>query len=250
MPASETPRHLELKRLSLGWAQLQGFRIAGTEVSLPHLRVRLDVAACRAPKRSERAAVPQGCDAAVGATAIFECKQHRGDFLRDSRSAEKITVRLRALHERRRLYESSLPVHLPSLRKGETLFPEFDGCRFEEAGFEPYDTIQAEIRQLTTQLHQQTKFTKLLRWGAANLHYVVVEDGVAEPHELPPGWGLLIRAEGQLQLAAPATWQEISGERRFELLLRIAMAGTRATSRQMRVDPIPWSGSVRHEQAA
>ncbi|HEX8311231.1 MAG TPA: hypothetical protein VF614_07945 [Chthoniobacteraceae bacterium] len=250
MPASETPRHLELKRLALGWAQLQGFRIAGTEVSLPHLRVRLDVAACRAPKRSERAAVPLGCDRAVGATAIFECKQHRSDFLRDSRSTEKIGLRLRALHERRKLYESSLPVHLPSLRKGESLFPEFDGCRFEEAGFEPYDTVQAEIRQLTAQLHKQTKFAKLLRWGASNLHYVVVEDGVAEPHELPPGWGLLIHLHGELQLAAPATWQEISAERRFELLLRIAMTGTRAVSRQMGVDPVPWSGLLRDSQAA
>jgi hypothetical protein len=239
-----------LKRLSLRWAQLQGFRIAGAEVSLPHLRVRLDVAACRTPKRSERSAVPLGCDGAVGATAIFECKQHRSDFLRDSRSAEKITLRLRALHERRKLYESSLPIHLPSLRKGESLFPEFDGCRFEEAGFEPYDKLQAEIRQLSGQLHKQTKFAKLLRWGAANLHYIVVEDGVAEPHELPHGWGLLVHVEGDLQLAAPATWQEIGSERRFELLLRIAMTGTRLVSRQMGVDPVPWSGSIRHEQAA
>jgi hypothetical protein len=250
MPASETPRHLELKRLSLGWAQRQGFRIAGAEVSLPHLRVRLDAAACKAPKRAERAAAPSGCEGAVGATAIFECKQHRSDFLRDSRCTEKLGQRLRALHERRKLYEAALPFHLPSLRKGESLFPEFDGYRFEEAGYEPYDAVLEEIRQLTGQLHRQTKFAKLLRWRAANLHYVVVEDGVAEAHELPPGWGLLVHREGGLQVAVPATWQEVGADRRFELLLRIAMSGTRLTSKQLGVDLPPWPNSRTDLRAA
>ena len=235
MAASETARHLALKRLSLEWAQRQGFRIAAAEVSLPHLRVRLDAAACRAPKRSERMAGPTGCAGAVGATAIFECKQQRADFLRDSRNSEAIGRRLAGLHARRELYEAAMPIHMPSLRKGETLFPEFDGCRFEVAGFQPYDQLMGEIQRLTGQLHGQTKFGNLLRWRAANLHYVVAEKAVAAAHELPTGWGLLLRHADELQLVAPATWQEIPDENGFQLLLRIAMCGTRAMNRAMKV---------------
>src|SRR5687768_11705337 len=114
MPSAETSQHLALKRLSLVWAQRQGFRIAGTEVSLPQLRVRLDAAAFRPAKDPGRARSAVG-ESGLGSTAIFECKQTRADFLRDSRCGEQIRRRLRVLHERRALYEESMRQHFPSL---------------------------------------------------------------------------------------------------------------------------------------
>jgi len=203
MPAFETPQHAVLKRLALHWAQQRGFHIAGTEVALPHLRVRLDAAACRPTKHG--GATPPSASP-VGATAIFECKQNRADFLRDSRCAEQIGRRLRVLHEQLALYQASMPVHLPSLREGDALFPEFDG---------------------------ETKFANLLRWRAAHLHYVVAEHGVARPHELPAGWGLLVRCTAELELRVPAVWQAIPEENATRFLLRTAMSSTRAVHREL-----------------
>jgi len=227
MPASETPQHATLKRLALRWAQQQGFRIASTEVAMPHLRLRLDAAACRpAPRASAVSTI-------AGATAIFECKQGRADFLHDSRCAERIGCRLRVLHEQLALYEASMRVHFPSLRESDALFPEFDGFRFEAAGFAPYDHLAAQIRRLSGQLHGQTKFANLLPWRAAHLHYVAAEERVARLHALPGGWGLLVRCGAELELRAPAIWQEIPEENARQLLLRIAMSGTRAVHREL-----------------
>jgi hypothetical protein len=171
-------------------------------------------------------------------------------FLRDSRCAEQIGVRLRKLHEQRCIYEASMRLHLPTLRQGDSLFPEFDGFRFEAAGFEPYDKITTEIRRLSARLHQQTKFADLLRWRAANLHYLVAEEGVAHPHELPAGWGLLLRRGEELELITPATWQEISEESALQLLYRAAMSGTRVTNRELSITTERWL-ELRHrsEQA-
>jgi hypothetical protein len=236
--ASETEAHRTLKRMSLAWAQERGFRIAAAEVSVPTLgRCRLDAAAYRPafsqerdPLTNRRIKMPR-----LGITAVFECKVSRADFLRDARRETIITQRLARLYEQRSLYEASMPGYFPSLRKGESLFPEFDGYRYEEAGFAPYDEIQSEIVLLTRRLHAQTKFDKLLRWQAANLHYLVVEPGVAHPHELPPGWGLLLREESGLRIVTDATWQEAPDHHRWVLLLRIAMCGTRAVNRDLEV---------------
>lgn len=232
MLLSETLAHAALKRLAVAWAQQRGFRVVAAEVSLPHLGMRLDVAACRPEKPLPNRGAAQG----VGPTAIFECKQQRADFLRDSRCAELIRRRLSALHEQRQLYEESMRIHLPSLHHGEALFPEFDGFRYAAAGFAPYDRITAQIARLSARLHQQTKFVNLLRWRAAHLHYVVAEEGVAHLHELPAGWGLLLRKDDHLEIIAPAIWQEIPEHHAFQLLIRIAMSGTRAINRALNVD--------------
>jgi len=239
MPSFETPQHAVLKRRALAWALEQGFRIAGTEVALPHLRMRLDVAACRPAKRGSAHASGTGTG---GATAIFECKQARADFLRDSRCARLIGSRLRVLREQLALYEASMRVHLPSLRRNDALFPEFDGFRYKAAGFAPYDHLTAQIRRLSARLHGETKFTNLLRWRAAHLHYVVAENGVARAHELPPGWGLLVRIGGELSLRVPAVWQDIPEENAMHLLLRVAMSSTRAVHRELERSAGPTDG--------
>jgi len=237
MPANESDRHRELKRLALVWAQLHGYRVAGAEISVPSLGARLDVAAFRPARGGVRK--PAGDSdgkTGTGTTVIFECKQSRADFLKDSRCARQIAARLEKLHERRARYEETMRPLWPSLRNGDTLFPEFDSYRFEAAGYEPYDRLTGELRTLSARLHAQTKFAKLIRWRAANLHYVVAEEGIAKPHELPHGWGLLVRTGEALAVAVEPTWQDSTDEARMGIFLRIALAGTRAMNRSLGVE--------------
>jgi hypothetical protein len=241
MPANESAQHLELKRLALGWAQTHGYRIAAAEVSVPNLGARIDVAGFRPPAlATKRRPAPMH---PAGVSIIFECKQSRADFLKDSRCREQISARLAKLHERRERYEEGMRRHMPTLRQADTLFPEFDTYRYEAAGYEPYDKLTAELRTLAGRLHAQTKFADLIRWRAANLHYVVAEPGVARAHELPAGWGLLVRADEELRVEMEPTWQEATEAARMMLLLRIAMAGTRAVHSQLGVVS-PWAPIV------
>lgn len=223
MPLSETARHRELKRLALAWALQRGFRVAAAEVSVPQLRVRLDVAACRLESRSRAGTIT--------ATAIFECKQARADFLRDSRSRARSLARLPALHARKLCHEATLRPFYLSLHHGDALFPEFDGCDFIRTGDEAYLRLIAEMRALTNRLHAQTKFDDLLRWRAANLCYVVAEPEVAAAHELPAGWGLLVRNGDALTLAARPLWHEVAEAHQQGLLQRAAIAATQAATR-------------------
>jgi hypothetical protein len=223
MPASETTCHLELKRLALAWAIERGFRVAACEVSVSHLRVRLDVAACRIESRS-----PAG---AITATAIFECKQARGDFLRDSRSRAATLAHLAALHTRKLRHEETLRPFYLSLRHGDSLFPELDGCDFIRTGDESYLRLIAEMERLTTHLHAHTKFDDLLRWRAANLCYVVAEPGVVVPYELPAGWGLLLHENSALTLVERPVWHDVTEANRQTLLQRTAIAATMATQK-------------------
>lgn len=223
MPASESVRHLELKRLALAWAQERGFRVAAAEVSVPNLRARLDVAACRIESRSR--------SGAVTATAVFECKQSRPDFIRDSRSRAGTLARLAALDARKLRHEATLRPFYLTLRHGDALFSEMEGCDFIRTGDECYLRLIGEIGKLTTRLHAQTKFDDLIRWRAANLFYVVAEPGIFATHELPAGWGLLTRRETGLELTAKPLWHQISEALQTTLLQRTAIAATRAASR-------------------
>ncbi len=224
---SETGRRRNLKRLALLWAQAQGFHIGSSEASAPALGgCRLDVAAYR-PERGPGSLVPMR----LGATAIFECKQARPDFIRDSRSATRLAARLQVLHCRREVYEGSMKLWYPSLGAGDALFPDLDSYRFEGAGYQPYKDLLAEIARISSQLHRQTKFDRLARWNAANLHYVVAEPGIVQKHELPAGWGLLIRRDDGLAVEELATWHEASEQHRWALLFRIAQSGARAAHR-------------------
>lgn len=241
MAGNESAAHQGLKRLALAWAQRHGFRIAAAEVSVASLGgMRLDAAAYRAEFTQQNDAVTKRSVKmpCLGATAVFECKSSRADFLKDSRCEERIAQRLRKLHEQRALYENSMQQYFPTLRHGETLFPEFDVYSFEAAGFEPYEKILAEIRSLSRRLHAQTKFDKLLRWKAANVHYVVAEPDIVRPHELPAGWGLLVRNDAALDLVVKAVWQEASEHSRWQLLLRIALCGTRAINKHHAIDAL------------
>jgi hypothetical protein len=235
-PRSESPEHFQLKRLALIWVRENGYAAAAAEVTLPQFRFRLDVAAYRpATTRTTRHDAKTGKErrisvAAIGTTAIFECKASRPDYLRDSRSMAATVERLKTLAARKARHEETLQIHCPSIRNGDSLFPEYETLNFERPGWEPYRRLLDEMRVLSARLHGRTKFDRLTKWGAANLQYVVAEKGLFRAHELPAGWGLLLRNGGVLELVSRPVFHEVGEAQRLALLHRIAGAGTRAVN--------------------
>jgi hypothetical protein len=233
MPGAETPAHATLKKLALQWAQLQRYPICGIEVRLPHSNYRADAVAYR--PATERLPSPGNGKAAqrlvrqavVGTTAVFECKQARSDFLKDSHTTVETTQKLKALDERRRTLERLLGMHQPSLRKGESLFAEYDAIDISNFEHKTYRKVIREISILQARLYGKTKFDKVARYCCANLCYLVVEDGILKSHEVPLHWGLLVRQGDALMLVRMPVWRDVSVPTRLELLQRIALTGTR-----------------------
>jgi hypothetical protein len=231
--ASESPEHLRLKRLALLWAQAAGYPIAATEVSIPEFQCRVDAAAYRPAREIERRWDDQKQKhrkvsvASLGITAIFECKASRPDYLRDSCSMVKTRDRLEALTRRRQWHEETLKLHYPSIRNGDSLFPEYETLDFERPGYEVYQRLLREVRRLSARLHGQTKFERLTQWRAANLHFLVADPDLFQAHELPTDWGLLLRRDSGLELVIRPVLQSVKAPQRLALLHRIAMAGTR-----------------------
>jgi hypothetical protein len=220
--AGETERHRELKALARLWAVEQGMTLAAAEVSFPHRRFRVDVAAC-CPERKvpSRRPIPSVARVLKGA-AVFECKQGRGDLIRDNKRREATAARIKALDSRRTHLESLLQLHLPHLANGESLFPEFDSYRLRPYRHQGYQKLVKDLEIARTALQLKTKFDRLFAYRLANLHYLVVEDSIVQSHELPSGWGLLVRRGESLELAAKPAWQEIGVEAQLVFLQRIA----------------------------
>src|ERR1039457_5072550 len=204
MAGVETSAHATLKKLALQWAQQQGYPICGFEVRLPHSNYRADPVAYR--PATERLPLPGNGKAphrwvrqpVVGATAVFECKQARFDFLKDSHTTAETTHRLKALDERRRTRERLWGMHQPSLRKGESLFAEYDAIDISNFEHKTYRKVIREIAVLQARLYGKTKFDKVAGYPCANLCYLVVEDGILKGHEVPLHWGLVVRRDEAL----------------------------------------------------
>jgi hypothetical protein len=239
VPRSETAAHLLLKRLALFWAQKQGYHSCAFEVGLPNCRYRADVAAYM-PGR-QRTKVKQDdptlayrlvqCPA-LGSTAVFECKQARSDFLKDSRSTRETLTELRELHERRTVLERQLRVHYPTLRVNDSLFQDYQSADFSTLQHEGYRKVMTRMALLQKRLFNQTKFDTLMRYRCGNLFYIVSEEGIFEPHEVPLGWGLLVRRADRLELREKPVWQDLEDHERLALLHKIASCGTRALNRE------------------
>jgi len=184
----ETERHVQLKRLAFLWAQTRGYSACALEVSLPKCRYRADVAAYRlAPKT-------------IGSSAIFECKQALCDLRRDNCRSDGARQQLEAICQRRLLLEQRLRAHYPSLRKGDSLFPEFDLPDFLRIGHRGYARLLRELHALQNRLYDCTKFDQLIRYRCANLYFLVVPDDLFRDPEIPAGWGALVEADGALKL--------------------------------------------------
>ena len=218
----ESPAHRALKRLALFWAQKEGYRACAFEVMPPRCRFRADLAACRPAPSRRSGEAPE-----LGATAIFECKQARSDFLIDSHSAAVTRQKLAALQTRRETLERLLAVHYPSLRSGDSLFPDFDSPDLSRLEHANYRRVLAEMTRLQNRLYRQVKFETMSRYRCANLFYLVVEPGLVGPAEVPVGWGLLERVGDALQLRRRPTLHPCEPSNRLALLQRIAAAGTR-----------------------
>jgi hypothetical protein len=213
MKGGETIAHTGLKQLALEWARSNGYTACAAEVALPRSGYRADAVAYRREKFGE-----------LGFTAAFECKQSRSDFLRDSHAEEETLSRLKSLQARREKLEELLRVHCPTLRTGETLFPEFDRFDFTGLEHENHRTVMNEISRLQNRLLGKTKLDKLTRYACVNLLYLVVEPDVLEPFETPLQWGLLVRRSDHLELERKPAWLESTAACRLEVLHRIARA--------------------------
>ncbi|MGH8095264.1 MAG: hypothetical protein ACREIF_17655 [Chthoniobacterales bacterium] len=227
----ETAAHLELKRLALRWAQENRYPIAALEVSLPQCRYRADVAAYRPQKNGT-----------LGHTAVFECKQSTPDLRRDDCRSPQAFARLEAVYHRRQILEKHLRIHYPTLRTGETLFPEWDAHDFGAIQHRGYERVTRELVALQAQLRDGRKFERLARYACANLFYLVVPNDFLREPEAPLGWGLLAEKEGVLTLRRKPAWHDATETARLRVLQKIAAAGTRQLNRQLEIAPPPFAG--------
>jgi hypothetical protein len=124
-------------------------------------------------------------------------------------------------------------MHHPSLRKGESLFEDYDAFDFSGLEHKTYRRVLRAITVLQNRIHGQTKFDRVVRYRCANLCYLVVEAGIVAQQELPLGWGLLVHCAGGLELKCKPRWQEITEQDRIRLVERIAVAGTRRLNREL-----------------
>ncbi|MBS0657159.1 MAG: hypothetical protein JSR82_02785 [Verrucomicrobia bacterium] len=239
----ESARHRELKRLGLRWAQLEGWSICAEEVALPHSSYRADLAAYRPASERMREPDPRRpgrerlvTRAAVGLTAVFECKQARSDFLKDSRATAALRAKLERLAERRATLERTLRVHHPTLQSGDSLFPEFDQAALEDLGHRSLQQVLGQIRTLQGQLYAGVKFEELVRYRCASACWLVAEPEVFAPGEIPLGWGLLVRRGESLELRQRPALLDCHERTRLALLQRIAQTATRGANRAHGID--------------
>ena len=219
----ETEAHRRLKRLAVLWAQAQGYSACAVEVSLPKCRYRADVAAYRA----------RGNEA--GITAIFECKQVLSDLRRDNCCTPATRERLATVSRRRQTLERHLRVHYPTLRTGDSLFPEFESHDFEAIEHRSYARVIRELAALQNRIYGATKFECLTRYRCANLFFLVLPNELYREPELPSAWGVLVETNGSLVLQRKPIWHDNSAEHRLRFLQRIANAGTRHLNRQLEI---------------
>ena len=217
----ESTAHGELKRLAALWAQGQGYSACAVEVSLPRCRYRADVAAYRSLPNE------------TGCTAIFECKQARPDLLHDIRCIAATRQRLETVQRRRLVIEKHLRVHYPALRRGESLFAEWDSHDFVAIGHRNYSRVLRELNALQNQLQDGTKFEKVAHYRCANVLYLVIPNELYRPAELPIGWGALVENNGTLTVVRKPPWHETSAGDQLRFLHRIALAGTRQLNRKL-----------------
>jgi hypothetical protein len=211
-PKGESSAHRQLKQMAVAWARSNGLGLVGMEVRLPRSAYRADVAAA-SPRQLEPQAV----------TAVFECKASRADFLRDAAAEDAARESARALAQRLDALNRLIGVHRPDLRRGEELFPEFECIDLRGNRHDTHAALTRSLRVAQAALYAGTKFARLARWRAASFLYLVTGTAdLARAHEIPAGWGLLVRDEEALRCVRPPLRHDIRLEDRIALLERIA----------------------------
>ena len=243
MPGSESEAHLRLKTLALNWARERKFTVFAPEVRLPNSNYRADLVAYRPGKKRLESVKVLGTRQTknrrthqIGETAIFECKQARSDFLKDSQAAEKTRKELNLLLERRKTLDRLLKVHYPDLARSDSLFPEFQTFDLERSQNPSYLKVLKRIQLLQNRLYEKNKFEKMVRYGCGHLFYLVVEEGILSESEVPLHWGLLVRKGSELDLLIPPTHQDIPESTGLELLHRVAQSSSKIWLRNRIID--------------
>jgi hypothetical protein len=143
--------------------------------------------------------------------------------------------------------EKHLRVHYPTLRTGDSLFPEYDSHDFDAIGHRGYGRVLREFAALQNRLYGGAKFECVVRYRSANLFYLVLPNELFREPEIPLGWGVLAEANGSLTLLRKPVWHDNTEESRVRLLQRIALAGTRQFNRAFaisREEIVAAAGSV------
>lgn len=225
---SETAEHLSLKQLAVNWACSQGFRVCALEVRLPHSRYRADLAAATPAVMSDH-----------GKTAVFECKASRPDLLRDTIRETEVREQIAEMARRLAALRALIGAHCPDLRRGDSLFPEFDAIDLRGVRHPTYQRTEKRLRTLQSKLADGVKFARISRYRLASFCYLVTGEEFMALAELPAGWGWLVRKQDSLDLAVKPTFSETTPATRVALLERIAAAGTRLLKSQFSiiVDP-------------
>lgn len=229
----ETSRHMSLKALAVQWAAQEGLSLVAPEVSFPHRRFIVDVAACTPTRKTPSRKPVTSISSILKAAVVFECKQARGDLVKDNKRRRILTERIKALEARKRRMEELLQVHLPHLANGESLFPEFDSYRLRENRHAGYRKLLRELRIAKSGVFDGSKFDRMVGYKIANIHYLVADSGLIKLHEVPVGWGLLVRTGNGLELIAKPTWQAIGVEEQLVFLQRLASKQTLSAKRLM-----------------
>lgn len=220
MSRGETEAHRKLKQLAIEWAREAGFPLVAGEVRVPKSGYRADVAALTRAALSSEAR-----------TALFECKQCRADFLRDQLDEPAARSEAMALAARVGALRALLAVHRPDLRRGESLFAEFDSYDLGGIRHDVLHGLERELARLQRKLTTSVKFARLHKYHAADFLYLVTEPGLLDRREVPDGWGWLVRDGERLVVAQPPLRHAVTAERRLAWLENVAWAGSVASAR-------------------
>ena len=242
----ETEAHKELKALAAEWAIGHGYESCGYEISLAHSGCRADVAAYK-PAYLRRETPFNGKNinqrhAVSGHTAVFECKQCRSDLLNDACVSEGAHRMMIFFEERKQTLERLLKIHIPSIANGDSLFQEYQTHNFEALDHKGYRSVLRSLRALQTKLRFKRKFENLIRYGCANLFYLVTTENIIEAHELPCNWGWLVKNSLSLELRRKPVWQDCRESARLAILQRLAVAGNRywqSTNQKRKTPEVP-----------
>jgi hypothetical protein len=241
----ETVLHAQLRRAAAELLLASGCCAAACEVRCPISRFRVDAAGYQdpLPRRgmsfSRETFIERGTESR---TVIVECKQARGDFLRDTRETPALLARRRELDAARLCLEDRIiRASEPELRRGGTsLFRELESWEFDRSRLASYRKIVMELGRIDAALHGQTKFWMLSRYRLADRLYIAAPKGLVLTDELPPSWGLLEAEteEGETVLTVRRRAEELGAKevRRQRLLRNIAAAASRPALRRGGVD--------------
>lgn len=252
----ETPSHARLKQLSAVFLLMCGCRAVASEVRCPGSKYVLDTAGYLdpLPKRARpRGGEPWGGDGGAALlrrgerpkTVIVECKQSRGDFLRDTRETRRLLAERERLDvERVRLEEERIKVNEPELRQsGSFLFTQMEAWEFTASRLATYRRVLAGLRRVDQRLYGQTKLWMIARYRLADCLYVAAPAGMVRARELPRGWGLLEcggrlwrqgemgHEEPPLRIAVRCGEEAGAAKHQSRLLRNIAVAATRESMR-------------------